>query len=63
MLILIVEKKGFDALNATQKNLSSLWITISEKIKKIRRKMVKNGQNGQKWQLERLDQMEQENGW
>ena len=43
MLILIAQKKGFDALNTTQKNPSSVQSTIFEKIKKNRLKMVKNG--------------------
>ena len=41
-------KEGFWCTECNTKNLSSLRITISEKIKKNRRKMVKNGQNGQK---------------
>ena len=38
MVIKKAQKKGFDALNAAQKNISSLQSTIYEKIKKKRSK-------------------------
>ena len=40
MLITVAQKKVFDALNATQKKLSFMRNTVSEKIKKKRLKMV-----------------------
>ena len=48
MLIKIAQKKGFDALNATQKTSAICELPFLKKIKKNRRKMRKNGQNGQK---------------
>ena len=45
LLILITQKKSFDALNATEKKPPSLLqSTVNEKIKKKHAKMVKNDQ-------------------
>jgi hypothetical protein len=42
LLILIAQKKGFDALNATQKTSALRKVPYMKKIRKT-------GQNGQKW--------------
>ena len=46
MLILIAQKKGFDALNTTQKTPALCRVPFLKKINKNWLKMVKNGQNG-----------------
>ena len=46
MLIEIAQKKGFDALNATQKTPALCKGPFIKKIKKNWLKMVKHGQNG-----------------
>ncbi len=45
LLILIAQKKGFDALNATQKTSALCKVPF---MKKKEAKMVKNGKNGKK---------------